>query len=237
MVITSTANNQIKEIKKLKKEKGFLFLDNPKLILEALESGLKPEVVVFEEGKENRKLSHYNCLVVSKDVFKTIASTENSQGVCALVRFESRAFENPSGNFLVLDEVQDPGNVGTLIRSALAFGFNQIYLINCASKTNEKVVRSTMGAVFKTKIYEISRSEFVEKFKEQNLYCGEMNGENVENYNFKIPCGIIVGNEGNGVSKQLKEISTHVAIKMNNNIESLNAGVAGSILMFEVSKR
>lgn len=237
MVITSTANNQVKEIKKLKKEKGFLFLDNPKLIDEAVESGLKPVFVVFEEGKQNKNLEKFNHIIVSKEVFKTLSSTENSQGICAIVRFENRPFENPSGNFLVLDEVQDPGNVGTLVRSALAFGFNEIYLINCASKTNEKVVRSTMGAVFKTKIFEISREDFIQKFKGENLYCGEMGGENIENVSFENPCGIIVGNEGNGVSKELKEIAKHVAIPMEKNIESLNAGVAGSILMFEIYKK
>ena len=238
MVITSTANNQVKEIKKLKKEKGFLFLDNPKLIDEAVESGLEPTYVVFEDGKECENLKKFNFLTVSKEVFKTLSSTESSQGICAVVKPKNFEFEMPKHNFLVLDEVQDPGNVGTLIRSALAFGFNEIYLINCASKNNEKVVRSTMGAVFKTKIFELSRIEFVEKFKgKTNLYCGEMGGENIENVSFEKPCGIIVGNEGNGVSKELKQISKHIAIPMKKNIESLNAGVAGSILMFEIYKK
>ena len=238
MVITSTSNNQVKEIKKLKKEKGFLFLDNPKLIDEALDAGLDPIFVVFEDGKENENLKKFNFITVSKEVFKTLSSTETSQGICAVVKPKKLEFEMPKGNFLVLDEVQDPGNVGTLVRSALAFGFNEIYLINSASKSNEKVVRSTMGAVFKTKIYELSREEFVEKFKEKtNLYCGEMGGENVKTVKFQSPCGIIVGNEGNGVSKDLKQISKHVAIPMEKNIESLNAGVAGSLLMFEIYKK
>ena len=135
MVITSTSNSQVKEIKKLKKEKGFLFLDNPKLTEEAILAGEKIEVIVFEENKEKKfvSLAKHKNIIVSSDVFKTLSSAENSQGVLAIVRIQKRPLKPPSGNFLVLDEVQDPGNVGTLVRSALAFGFNDIYLINCAS--------------------------------------------------------------------------------------------------------
>ncbi len=239
MVITSTSNSQVKEIKKLKKEKGFLFLDNPKLTEEAILAGEKIEVIVFEENKEKKfvSLAKHKNIIVSSDVFKTLSSAENSQGVLAIVRTRKRPFKPPSGNFLVLDEVQDPGNVGTLVRSALAFEFNDIYLINCASVSNEKVVRSTMGAIFKTRVYELSREEFVSNFKGMNLYCGEMNGEDISKAQLKFPVGIIVGNEGNGVSNELKKLSKSVAIKMNKGIESLNAGVAGSILMFKIKEK
>lgn len=239
MVITSTSNSQVKEIRKLKKEKGFLFLDNPKLTEEAILAGEKIEVIVFEENKEKKfvSLAKHKNIIVSSDVFKTLSSAENSQGALAIVRTRKRPFKPPSGNFLVLDEVQDPGNVGTLVRSALAFEFNDIYLINCASVSNEKVVRSTMGAIFKTRVYELSREEFVSNFKGMNLYCGEMNGEDISKAQLKFPVGIIVGNEGNGVSNELKKISKSVAIKMNKGIESLNAGVAGSILMFKIKEK
>lgn len=239
MVITSTSNSQVKEIKKLKKEKGFLFLDNPKLTEEAILAGEKIEVVVFEENKEEKfaSLAKSKNIIVSSEVFKTLSSAENSQGALAIVRTRKRPFKPPSGNFLVLDEVQDPGNVGTLVRSALAFEFNDIYLINCASVSNEKVVRSTMGAIFKTRVYELSREEFVSNFKGMNLYCGEMNGEDISKAQLKFPVGIIVGNEGNGVSNELKKLSKSVAIKMNKGIESLNAGVAGSILMFKIKEK
>ena len=239
MVITSTSNSQVKEIKKLKKEKGFLFLDNPKLIEEAILAGEKIEVVVFEENKEEKfaSLAKSKNIIVSSEVFKTLSSAENSQGALAIVRTRKRPFKPPSGNFLVLDEVQDPGNVGTLVRSALAFEFNDIYLINCASVSNEKVVRSTMGAIFKTRVYELSREEFASNFKGMNLYCGEMNGEDISKAQLKFPVGIIVGNEGNGVSNELKKLSKSVAIKMNKGIESLNAGVAGSILMFKIKEK
>lgn len=239
MVITSTSNSQVKEIKKLKKEKGFLFLDNPKLIEEAILAGEEIEVVVFEENKGEKfaSLAKSKNIIVSSEVFKMLSSAENSQGALAIVRTRKRPFKPPSGNFLVLDEVQDPGNVGTLVRSALAFEFNDIYLINCASVSNEKVVRSTMGAIFKTRVYELSREEFVSNFKGMNLYCGEMNGEDISKAQLKFPVGIIVGNEGNGVSNELKKLSKSVAIKMNKGIESLNAGVAGSILMFKIKEK
>lgn len=238
MQITSASNQIVKEIKKLKKDRSFLFLDNPKLILEAVESGRKLEFVIVESGKENRfnKIVGETNLVVSSGVFKTLSSAEQSQGVLALVKNEAKKFKPPCGNFLVLDEVQDPGNVGTLLRSALAFGFNDVYLINCASLANEKVVRSTMGAIFKLNAIEISREEFVKKFEGKNLVAGQMNGANILNEKIALPVGVVVGNEGNGVSNEIKKISKGVSIEMEKCVESLNASVAGSILMFEIKK-
>ena len=236
MIISSQSNQQIKEIKKLKSEKGFLFLDNPKLIDEAIMSGAEVVKIVIEEGKEE-KFSHliqFDFLVASKDVFKSISSATTSQGALAIVKYNQQSFRPPSGNFLVLDEVQDPGNVGTLIRSALAFGFLDVYLINCASPTNEKVARSTMGALFKVNVFEIGRDEFISHFDGKNLICGVMDGKDITQTNFHFPCGVVVGNEGNGVSEKVKDICQKVTIPMNEGVESLNASVAGSILMFKI---
>lgn len=236
MIITSQSNQQIKDLRKLKSEKEFLFLDNPKLIDEAISAKCEIYKIIFEEGKDE-KFSHlkkYNFIIASKDVFKSISSATTSQGVVAMVKFGQKTFKPPSENFLVLDEVQDPGNVGTLIRSALAFGFQDIYLINSASPTNEKVVRSTMGALFKVNIFEIDRKNFVNCFKDKNLFCGIMDGKNVSSIKFPSPCGIVIGNEGNGVSREIQQICTGVSIPMNDGVESLNASVAGSILMFKV---
>lgn len=239
MLITSTSNSLVKELRKLRDCKEFLFLDNPKLVEEAKQSGRTLEYVVFEDGKQEKfkNIVGKTNLIVSENVFKALSNSSTSQGLLAIVKSETKKFKPPCGNFLVLDEVQDPGNVGTLLRSALAFGFNDVYLINCASLTNEKVVRSTMGALFKLNACEISRQQFVEKFKNSNLICGQMDGVDVRKQSFEFPVGIIVGNEGNGVSTQLKEISKSVAIKMERNIESLNVAVAGSILMFEIKNK
>ena len=199
-------------------------------------SGAEVVKIVIEEGKEEKfsHLNQFDFLVASKDVFKSISSATTSQGALAIVKYSQQSFRPPSGNFLVLDEVQDPGNVGTLIRSALAFGFLDVYLINCASPTNEKVARSTMGALFKVNVFEIGRDEFISHFDGKNLICGVMDGKDITQTNFRFPCGVVVGNEGNGVSEKIKDICQKVTIPMNEGVESLNASVAGSILMFKI---
>ena len=238
MVITSSQNNLIKEIKKLKLNRDFLFLDSPKAINEAINSNFEIKHIIIEDGKQEKfKNYNFNTVVVSSEVFKGLCSTVTSQGACAIVKVNKRQFKPPSSNYLVLDNVQDPGNVGTLIRSALAFGFNEIYLLDCASITNEKVARSTMGAMFKVKLYEMSKMEFLNVFKNKNLICGDMNGKKLSQTKLDFPIGVVVGNEGNGISNEIMALGESVAIEMENGVESLNAGVAGSVLMFECYRR
>lgn len=239
MVIVSNKNETVKKIKKLKHDNEFLFLDSPKTILEAINCGFKLLYSIIEDGKQEKFKSYVGekNIVVSREVFSNICSTVNSQGVCAIIKFFKKKFKPPLKNYLVLDNVQDPGNVGTLIRSAVAFGFQDIYLIECANVTNEKVVRSTMGAIFKSNLYEISKIEFLQNFKNSNLICGDINGKMLSETKLKFPLGIVVGNEGNGISNEILNYGESVAIEMNEGIESLNAGVAGSILMFESYKR
>lgn len=233
VVIVSTKNENVKQIKKLKGSKGFLFLDNPKLILEACFSGFEIEWLVLKEGAsfEEKNLKPKNKMIVSESVFKTICSTVSSQGAVAVVKFDLRQFRPPSGNFLVLDCVQDPGNVGTLIRSAVAFEFNEIYLIDCAKVSNEKVARSSMGAIFKAKLFEISKQTFLNEFKGKTLLCGELGGAPLSKEKLGFPLGVVVGNEGSGISKEVLALGKGIEIEMSKNVESLNAGVAGSILM------
>ena len=234
MIISSNKNEKIKELKKLSSEKGFLLLDNPKLILEAFYTGLKIEYLVLVEGFKNLEIENLPCncrLEVSKSVFNSICSTVTSQGAVAVVKINIREFKPPSGNFLVLDCVQDPGNVGTLIRSAVAFDFNEIYLIDCSKISNEKVARSSMGAIFRANIYEISKETFLKNFKDANLVCGALGGKALNKQELCFPLGVVVGNEGKGISKEVLKLGKSVEIETSGNVESLNAGVAGSILM------
>lgn len=246
MIITSTNNTKIKFIKKLIVDKRYLFLDSPKLIEEAIKAKISIKYFIYEEGKE-KKFAHIfkyinKCaseqIIVSDNVFKSLSNTIWSQGIIGIVEKADRTFIAPKSNYLVLDEVQDPGNVGTLIRSAMGAGFEDIYLLNCASLSNEKVVRSTMGAIFNARVYELGREEFIEKFQNfdnKNIFIADMEGENIFTSKISQPCGLVIGNEGNGVSKQLRKLAKKtVSIPMQNELESLNAGVAGSIIMFQI---
>ena len=243
-MITSKENGVFKSLKKLKKDKEYLFLDNPKLIKEAISAGFEIEYVIICENsivdnflikKAKQKIE------LSNSLFNSFTTTCASQGIIGIVKNKKLNIKSPSGNFLILDNLQDPGNVGTLLRSAVGANFKDIYLIDCVNALNEKLVRSSMGAIFKLNIYESSKDNFIafanNNLKEKDIFVADMSGENVFNAKSKKQFGIILGNEGNGVSKEMYSIANKVvSIPMKNNLESLNVAVAGSILMFELSK-
>lgn len=239
MEIISSVNNPI--IKDLKKQKlkGLLFLDSPKLIEEALKAGLNPSYILLEDGKQFDFIKGYNYITVTKNIIEIFSNVETNQGLIMALTIPKRELEKPKSNFLVLDNVQDAGNVGTLIRSALGANFEYIYLLDSAKLSNIKTVRSSMGACFNTKIYECSKAEFVDMFScfNSKLYYCDMNGENIYKKCFNNGIiGIVVGNEGKGVSNEIKQIAYgSLKLPMNPHLESLNAGVSGSIIMYQIT--
>ncbi len=239
MIITSTQNPKIKELKKLMKDKSLIFFDNPKLIEEAVLSGNNLLYIIKKEGYVGKAdYGGAELIDVDEKVFGAFCTTVNSQGIVGVVKLQNRVIQPPRGNFLVLDELQDPGNVGTLIRSALGANFLDIYLLNSVNISNEKLIRSSMGAIFKTRIYQVSKDEFISNYKKWNkpLYVCDMGGENIYKTTVSNDAGIVVGNEGNGVSNEINNISTGaISIPMQNGLESLNAGVSGSIIMYQIS--
>ena len=148
--------------------------------------------------------------------------------------------EKPKTNFLVLDGLQDPGNVGTLIRSAFACGFEYIFLVDSVRKENDKLIRSSVGAVFDSKVYQMTREDFCDMAKKENfdLIMCDMNGQNIFETDITKQVGVVVGNEGQGVSDEIANLcNMTVKIPMKQGIESLNAGVSGSIIMYEINKK
>ncbi len=220
--------------------KSLMFFDNPKLLQEAYLAGHKILYMIKREDYKEQTDYGGEEIVLSSAVFKNFCTTENSQGLIGVVEYNFCPIKKPSGNFLVLDGLQDPGNVGTLIRSALGANFLDIYLIDSVKPTNDKVIRGSMGAIFKTNIYSCTRENFIKEFNNWNLplISCNLNGENVFLADFPNGAGIVVGNEGNGVSDEIQNASTKtVKIPMQNNLESLNAGVSGSIVMYQIASR
>lgn len=232
-MITSSKNDFIKDLKKLKSEKDILVLDNPKLILEAQKGGWQ---ILYTLKTENISQSYPNETVVSENVLKNFTNTQTSQGVVSFIKFKQNLLKPPENDFLILDNVQDPGNVGTLIRSAVGADFLDIYLINCASVTSDKTIRSTMGAIFKCRVYEV-KEDFLDTLKSWNkrIFVTTMQGKNIYSVPFPKNVGLIIGNEGHGVSEKLKSLATdNISLPMQNNLESLNAGTSGSIMMYQI---
>lgn len=241
MEINSTNNSFIKSLKKEKAKNRFLlFLDTPILVKEAINHNLKIHYILINKTKKFdfvRDISTDKVIFVNESVITHLSNVENNAGIIGVFEFNKKEYENPQDNYLVLDNVQDAGNVGTIIRSAAGANFKSLYLLDCASVTNEKVIRSTAGAIFKVNIFEMSKQEFVSNFNKENLYVADMNGENVFESHVPLPLGIVLGNEGKGVSQKLRELAKGkvLSVPMEKGLESLNVAVSGSILMYTIN--
>lgn len=217
--------------KKYRKNNKLFMVEGDKFCYDLLNSNIE---IVYTLTSNKNLNSFPNVCLVSPEQLSSIATTKTNQDIiCVCKKKECKV--NSLGNSLILDNLQDPGNVGTLVRSALAFGFKDVYLVEGADPYGEKVIRSSAGTMLKIRLHECSFEEISKNKKliADNFIVADMNGENLDA--FKKPAGkiaIIIGNEGQGVSDKFIGIADKtIAIKMSKQIESLNAGVAGSIIM------
>lgn len=236
-------NIEIKYLKKLKdkkyrKSEGLFLVEGSKLCEEVLLS--KYDIKYTITSNEFKYNDYPNVCVVDYSVIEAISTTSTPQDIVCVVYIPHHKNEIPKGNSLILDGLQDPGNIGTLIRSAIAFNFNDIYFIDCPDIYSEKVVRGSMGGIFKVNAHIVTREEFVGLKSKicDILLSTALNGEELtQKYLPNVRIGVIIGNEGNGVSAELISASDKIiTLPMANKVESLNAGVAGSIMMFEIFK-
>lgn len=240
MEITSKNNNFIKELMKEKAKNRFLlFLDTPNLVKEAILNNLKLKHILIEIGKSFDFVEdkHKDKVVfVSKHILESFSDVKTPAGIVGVFELYKKQFKTPQNNFLVLDNVQEPGNVGTLLRTAQATNFKQVYLLDCASVSNPKVVRASSGAIFKLEIFEISKQEFLQNIGNQKLHLAVLSGDNVFETKFEGITGLVLGNEGNGISKEFLQMqnSKMITLPMANNLESLNVAVSGSVIMYQI---
>ena len=233
--------NLIKHLKKQKRENSYLlFLDNIKIIHDALNKGIRPKYILVENEKSYLFNGFDDILyLVDKKVIEQLSDSKTPQGVICIIEYLPHIVGKPKTNFLVLDGLQDPGNVGSLIRTACACGFEYVYLVESVRITNSKLIRSSVGTVFDIRVMELSRKEFITKANKWDLQIvkADMNGESIFNFTTNDIVGVVVGNEGQGVSEEISQLcKLSVSIPMKNNVESLNASVSGSIIMYEIAK-
>lgn len=237
-MIVSKNNETIKLLRKNMQEQSIVFLDTKNVIEEALRASWDVQVVVCLPTADISYLDGIECerVIVSEEVLKHLTNVESTTGIAVGVAMKKRMLAKPSTSFVVLDNVQDPGNVGTIIRSALGSNFKTVILVNCASVQSPKVIRSSSGAVFHCEIYEIKEiGELLQIIPPWNieLIAADMYGEDLFSCSLPNQFGLVLGNEGHGISKEIKNICNRVvSIPMQNGLESLNVGVAGSIIMF-----
>ncbi len=229
MRITSINNQLIKDTTKLHQKKhrdktGHFLVEGFHLYEEALKSGNIETIFTTDES-----IAGDNVVTVTQQVLEKLTQTKNPQPILTICKkIYNREL---SDKILILEEVQDPGNLGTLMRSALAFGFNTIVLDNTVDIYNDKVLRSTQGAIFNISIIESNTLDFMENNRDYVYYGTEMFGTDLLTISKQNKVAIILGNEGSGLSKKVLEKTTqNITIKMQET-ESLNVGVAGSIIM------
>ena len=233
MRITSINNQLIKDTAKLHKKKfrdatGLFLIEGYHLYEEALKVGNIKTIFTTDEGISGEKVFH-----VTDEVLEKLAQTKSPQKVLTVCR--KITADKLSNRVLVLEKLQDPGNLGTLMRSALAFGFTTIVLDNTVDIYNDKVLRSTQGAIFNLNIIEMETLEFLQKHPEYKSYSTSMKGEPMSEINKSEKLALILGNEGAGVSEDvLAKTTKNITIKTTE-VDSLNVGVAGSILMHYIS--
>jgi len=251
MYITSVYNDIVKEVlslqnKKFRDELDLFVVEGKKQINEIpVDWNIKYLIAV--NNFENKIPNNDKIYFVSDKIFKKISSTVSPQGIMAVVKkkkFDINEIINvKDGLFVVLDCLQDPGNLGTIIRSAAAFGVNGIFISkNSADMYSSKVIRSAMGTIFKVPIItECDIKEILKILKNKNItvYSLDIAAQNyISEMIFKNSSAIIIGNEANGIEKNIMDMADkRIKIKMVENINSLNASVACSVALYEISKQ
>ena len=253
-IITSKDNEIIKNVRKLK-EKKYRDLNNEyivegvKMIKEAILEDAKIKLIVVCEDNANSgaidkkllyEIAKYECIYVSKKVFDLITDVQTPQGMLAVIEKENSEdkIDYTEDVIVVLDGIQDPGNLGTILRTIDSCGLKQVIVSKeTADSYNPKVVRSTMGAIFRVKV--IESNNLIDTLKNMRKHKYKIMATSLEtnnsiydvDYNKKV---IVIGNEANGVEKEILDIADEkIKIPMLGKTESLNASVATAVILYE----
>ena len=246
--ITSRKNPLLEHMRRLdsaafRRQQGEFLCDSPKLVEEALRHGARVLAVAVSDGVEPPEGldASVRCAAVPPDVMASISPMRTPQGMLAVCRLPDTALPEmlPGSRYVVLDGVQDPGNVGTVLRTADAFGCDGVLLLTgCADPYSVKTLRSSMGAVFRMDIPAITEAEVLAQCAEKNLMLTitALNDRAVDirGADFRNAVAVI-GSEGQGVRQSLLEAAAQsVIIPMQAHCESLNAAIAAAIVMWQM---
>ena len=252
-MITSSQNSKIKLVRALlgrakeRLDANAFVVEGVRLVGEAVNSNWGFQFALYDEslnekGKslvERLKLGGVEVEEVSESVMKSLSETETPQGILAVVEISNLPISNSLNFVLIPDQIRDPGNLGTLLRTAAAAGVQTVLLPpETTDAFAPKVVRSGMGAHFRLPIHSMSWEEIREQVKDLQIYLADMDGKSCWETDLRPPLALIIGGEAEGASEEARKLATHkISIPMAGNVESLNAGVAGSVLMFEVVRQ
>ena len=247
-LISSRKNPLLQQVRKLlssrsaRQKEGLFVADGTKLLEEAIRYFPGLDTVILSEGVEVADLpDHVRVVEVPKDVMESISPMEAPQGALFLCRIpEKQAFRAVPG-MLILDGIQDPGNVGTILRTADAMDVPVVLLPGCADPWNWKTVRSSMGAVFRTPVIQSDWETVRTACKEAGIPVGvtALSDRAVDIRTAPVEqMALVIGSEGQGVSRQvLDDADQELIIPMNPHCESLNAAIAAAIVMWQIRAR
>lgn len=251
-IISSTKNEKIKELAKLqtakgRKKAGLYLLEGEHLVEEAIKENAPIELIVVSSNR----LEDYQyllaqtvvqVLVVSEEVFQKLSMTETTQGILAAVKIENQTKPPCNGRIIVLDAVQDPGNLGTIVRTADAAGFDAVVLgAGTVDLYNDKVIRSMQGSHFHIPVFQADLREYLSALKTQGVDVAvtalHSDSKDYSILQGKSDIAIVVGNEGQGVSSEVIELAdVVVTIPMFGKAESLNVAIASALLMYKTKE-
>ena len=244
--ISSRKNPLLQQVKKLlssraeRRKTGLFVADGTKLLEEAVKYWPGLQTVILTDGVEIQVPDHVRVVRVPEDVMASISPMEAPQGALFLGKLPEQTEFVPKKGMLILDGVQDPGNIGTILRTADAMDVPVVLLEGCADPWSWKVIRSTMGAAFRTPVVQAGWEEVLGKCREAGIPIGDtaLSDRAVDIRSASLSdMALDIGSEGRGVRKEVLENADHeLIIPMNPHCESLNAAIAAAIVMWEIKR-
>lgn len=244
--ITSRKNAFIQLVRRLltsRKERqsaGLFVADGTKLLQEAIRYWEDLDTVILTEGVEVQVPDHVRVVTVSQEIMEYISPMETPQGALFLCKLPQQTDFVPKSGMLLLDGIQDPGNIGTILRTADALDIPVALLEGCADPYSHKVVRASMGAVFRTPVVQTTWAEAQAACKAAGIPIGVTalfdRAEDLRSAQL-LQMAVVIGSEGQGVRREILESADReLIIPMNPRCESLNAAIAAAIVMWQMKQ-
>ena len=237
MVILSRRNPLVKELvslkeKKGRRERGTFLVEGVKMVREAVAAGLEVVRLIVREDYAGETYS-LPAVTLGVDVFAAVSDEKTPQGIVAEVAIPVMELRPPEGRCLLLDGLQDPSNVGAIVRTAVAAGYEEVYLCECADPFSPKSVRASMSGVFFARIMQGTREELLSAI-DVPVLAADMDGQNVFAFASPEKFCLAVGSEGRGLSQAVRQRAEYtVRIPMDARTESLNAAVSAGMIKVE----
>ncbi len=252
-MITSSQNPKLKLVRSLmgrakeRREANAFVVEGVRLVEEAVNAEWKFQFALYSDGLSERgnalldrlKANNSETDEVAGDLLQKLSDTEAPQGILAVLEFTHLPIPTQLDFILIPDQIRDPGNLGTLLRSAAATGVQAVFLPpETTDAFAPKVLRAGMGAHFRLPIHSLSWEEIKTRTNGMDIYIADMDGTSCWETELRKPLALVIGGEAEGASDEARRLANgKISIPMAGNVESLNAGVAGSVLMFDVVRQ